>query len=206
MSESGGSNASNPSVSDPAGKERVIFFSSSRHLTFQPSSHIKWWRCGFVRQIRHSSRGNLNDGDGDYDTWTTRARRDAIRPEDQLELNETELSEEITKVLQTDNTNYQKNLVVYSFKEGGYIEVRCILLAGHRSVIVIVLILATTATAYGDTDPIGRMLVACWKRRGAASNYRNGNGYDERIQHLHFHSHYSSNQIFRLLIFLSRFL
>lgn len=103
----------------------------------------------------------MNDGDGDYDTWTTRARRDAIRPEDQLELNETELSEEITKVLQTDNTNYQKNLVVYSFKEGGYIEVRCILLAGHRSVIVIVLILATTATAYGDTDPIGRMLVAC---------------------------------------------
>lgn len=49
--------------------------------------------------------------------------RQSIRPDDQLDLNEAELSEEITKVLQTDNTNYKKNLVIYSFKEGGYVEV-----------------------------------------------------------------------------------
>lgn len=46
-----------------------------------------------------------------------------IRPDDQLDLAEAELSEEIQKILTADDPNIRKNLVIYSFKEGGYVYV-----------------------------------------------------------------------------------
>lgn len=78
-----------------------------------------------LSQIKQSSRGNLTDGTGDeYEAWLR--SRQPMKPDDQLELTETELSEEITKVLQTENTNYSKNLVIYSFKDGGFVNVAII--------------------------------------------------------------------------------
>lgn len=44
-----------------------------------------------------------------------------IRPDDQLDLTEAELSEEVQKSLSSENTNVIRNLVVYSFKEGHYV-------------------------------------------------------------------------------------
>lgn len=46
-----------------------------------------------------------------------------LRPDDQLDLAEAELSEEISKILTADDPNIRKNLVIYSFKEGGYVYV-----------------------------------------------------------------------------------
>lgn len=58
---------------------------------------------------------------GSDDDWSK--SRHLIRPDDQLDLNENELSEEIKKVLSTENPNVPKNLVIYSFKEGCFVEV-----------------------------------------------------------------------------------
>lgn len=86
-----------------------------------------FYRTILFSQIKQSSRGNLTDGAGDeYETWLR--SRQPMKPDDQLELTETELSEEITKVLQTENTNYSKNLVIYSFKDGGFVNVAIIIL------------------------------------------------------------------------------
>lgn len=50
--------------------------------------------------------------------------RSLMRPDDQLELTDAELNEEVPKVLTTSqNTNVVKNLVVYSFKDGGFVHV-----------------------------------------------------------------------------------
>lgn len=53
--------------------------------------------------------------------------RQLLKPDDQLELTEAELSEEITRVLTVTNTNVIHNLVVYSFKEGTFVKVKDIL-------------------------------------------------------------------------------
>ncbi|XP_037941712.1 dynein intermediate chain 2, ciliary [Teleopsis dalmanni] len=52
---------------------------------------------------------------GDMDIWMK--SRQMIRPENQLDLTDAELSEEITKVLTTTNLNIPTNVVVYDFKE-----------------------------------------------------------------------------------------
>lgn len=83
----------------------------------------------FFLKIKQASRVNLSDGGDDYEAWLR--SRTPLRPDDQLDLTEAELSEEITKVLQSENTNYPKNLVVYSFKEGGYVSVR------HSSLLIL---------------------------------------------------------------------
>lgn len=49
--------------------------------------------------------------------------RQLIRPDDQLDLTEAELNEEIPKVLTTSYSNVVKNLVVYSFKDGCFVNV-----------------------------------------------------------------------------------
>lgn len=46
-----------------------------------------------------------------------------LRPDDQLDLAEADLAEEIPKILTADDPNIRKNLVIYSFKEGGYVYV-----------------------------------------------------------------------------------
>lgn len=46
-----------------------------------------------------------------------------MRPDDQLDLSDVELNAELAKQLETDNLNYSKNLVVYSFKDFGYVQV-----------------------------------------------------------------------------------
>lgn len=76
----------------------------------------------FSFQIKQISKGNITDGSGDdYELWLR--SRQPIKPEDQLDLTEAELSEDIMKVLETENTNYQKNLVIYSFKDAGFVPV-----------------------------------------------------------------------------------
>lgn len=60
-------------------------------------------------------------GDGDEHDWNR--GRSLLRPDDQLDLTDAELSEEIPKILTTDNVNALRNLVVYSFKEGAFIAV-----------------------------------------------------------------------------------
>ncbi|XP_058976572.1 dynein intermediate chain 2, ciliary-like isoform X2 [Musca domestica] len=55
----------------------------------------------------------------DLDAWVK--SRQLVKPDNQLDLTEAELSEEITKVLTTTNTNVVHNLVVYSFKEEAYV-------------------------------------------------------------------------------------
>lgn len=50
--------------------------------------------------------------------------RQLVRPDDQLELTDAELNEEVPKVLTTSqNQNAVKNLVVYSFKDGCFVNV-----------------------------------------------------------------------------------
>lgn len=46
-----------------------------------------------------------------------------MRPDDQLDLTEADLNAELTKQLETENPNYPKNLVAYSFKDFGYVPV-----------------------------------------------------------------------------------
>ncbi|XP_013111502.2 dynein intermediate chain 2, ciliary [Stomoxys calcitrans] len=59
-------------------------------------------------------------GDADDLDAFTKSRQQQ-KPEHQLDLSAAELSEEITKVLTTTNTNVVHNLVVYSFKEEEYV-------------------------------------------------------------------------------------
>lgn len=79
---------------------------NKNNLIFYPNSKLK--------QI---SKSNLNDGGGDEESWN----RQLVKPDDQLDLTEAELSEEVPKVLSSDNTNVSRNLVIYSFKEGGFV-------------------------------------------------------------------------------------
>uniref|UniRef100_A0A1B0D676 Dynein intermediate chain 2, ciliary n=1 Tax=Phlebotomus papatasi TaxID=29031 RepID=A0A1B0D676_PHLPP len=58
-------------------------------------------------------------GNDEYESWMK--SRLLQRPEDQLDLTEAELSEEVPKLLTTENTNIVKNLVIYSFKDGGFL-------------------------------------------------------------------------------------
>lgn len=46
-----------------------------------------------------------------------------VKPDDQLDLTDAELGAEVTKLLETENLNYPKNLVVYSFKDYAYVPV-----------------------------------------------------------------------------------
>lgn len=46
-----------------------------------------------------------------------------FRPEDQMDLTENELTEEVQKVLSAENHHVPQNLVIYSFKDGGYIPI-----------------------------------------------------------------------------------
>ncbi|CRK96455.1 CLUMA_CG009995, isoform A [Clunio marinus] len=79
--------------------------------------------CGLQQQIRASSLGSKHAGEGDdNDNWT-RTSRQLLRPADQMDLTETELSEEIPKILSTENRHLPQNLVIYSFKEGAYIPI-----------------------------------------------------------------------------------
>lgn len=73
------------------------------------------------QQIRASSfaRGGLA-GDGDDFEW---GRRQLVRPDDQMDLNDSELCEEIPKILSAENRHLPQNLVIYSFKDGGYIPI-----------------------------------------------------------------------------------
>ena len=64
-------------------------------------------------------RGGIG-GDGDEDSWRARQH---LKPEDQMDLTDSELCEEIPKVLSCENRNVPHNLVIYSFREGGYIPV-----------------------------------------------------------------------------------
>lgn len=60
-------------------------------------------------------------GSDDCESWMK--TRLLNRPDDQLDLTDAELGEEIPKVLTTENTNIVKNLVVYSFRDGGFVNV-----------------------------------------------------------------------------------
>lgn len=79
-------------------------------------------------QIKYSQRGTIVDGLGtnadDYEHWLRFHK--PIKPDNQVDLTETELSEEITKHLDTDNRDFPNNLVIYSFKDYGYISVSVI--------------------------------------------------------------------------------
>lgn len=68
-------------------------------------------------KLKQISKSNLTDGGGEEDSWN----RQLVKPDDQLELTEAELNEEVPKVLSSDNTNVSRNLVIYSFKEGGFV-------------------------------------------------------------------------------------
>lgn len=46
-----------------------------------------------------------------------------MRPDDQLDLTEVEINAELTKQLETENLNFPANLIVYSFKDFGYVPV-----------------------------------------------------------------------------------
>ncbi|XP_023211216.1 dynein intermediate chain 2, ciliary-like [Centruroides sculpturatus] len=52
-----------------------------------------------------------------------RIGKEFLKPYDQLELNEKELEEKITRILKIDNPNTAVNTVVYSFKECSFIPV-----------------------------------------------------------------------------------
>merc|ERR1712154_582207 len=58
-------------------------------------------------------------GDGtDQDDWMQ--AKTLVKPDDQLELTETELKEEFTRILTANNPHAPQNIVRYSFKERQY--------------------------------------------------------------------------------------
>lgn len=73
--------------------------------------------------IKYTQRSTVIDGLGgnadDYENFLRFQK--PIKPDDQVDLTETELAEEITKHLDTDHKNYPKNLVVYSYKDYAYV-------------------------------------------------------------------------------------
>lgn len=74
---------------------------------------------------KQSKVSNILDGTGggdDLDAWMK--SRMLLKPDDQLDLTDAELSEEIPKVLQSENSNVIKNLVIYNFSDGEYVLVR----------------------------------------------------------------------------------
>lgn len=77
------------------------------------------------QQIKYTQRSTVIDGIGanadDYEYFLRFQK--PVKPDDQLDLTETELAEEITKHLDTEHKNYPKNLVVYSFKDYAYVPV-----------------------------------------------------------------------------------
>lgn len=80
----------------------------------------------FNQQVKTPSQSKFPHGGGDagddYENWMK--SKQLLRPDDQLDLAEAELAEEIPKILTADDPNIRKNLVIYSFKEGGYVYVR----------------------------------------------------------------------------------
>ncbi|KAJ6643291.1 Dynein intermediate chain 2, ciliary [Pseudolycoriella hygida] len=89
----------------------------------RPKSSDKVPEQEWLMRAQKQSRTNLIDGKesvGSDDDWAK--SRQLIRPDDQLDLTENDLSEEIKKVLSTENPNVPKNLVIYSFKEGSFVE------------------------------------------------------------------------------------
>lgn len=75
--------------------------------------------------MRYTQRNTVVDGIGDksddYEYWLRFQK--PLRPDDQIDLTEAELAEEITKQLDTEHKNFPKNLVIYSFKDYGYVPV-----------------------------------------------------------------------------------
>jgi dynein intermediate chain 1 len=72
---------------------------------------------------KRSRRGEGDDltemGDGtEQDDWMQ--AKTLVKPDDQLELNETELKEEFTRILTANNPHAPQNIVRYSFKERQY--------------------------------------------------------------------------------------
>lgn len=57
----------------------------------------------------------------EFEAWAR--SRQLLKPDDQMELTDAELCEEIPKVLSAENRHLPQNLVIYSFKDGGYIPV-----------------------------------------------------------------------------------
>eukprot|EP00795_Rhopilema_esculentum_P006475 gene6476-11928_t len=60
----------------------------------------------------------LNRGFDDPDDWMQ--PKQLIKPDDQLDLSETELKEEFTRILTANNPHAPSNIVRYSFKENSY--------------------------------------------------------------------------------------
>ncbi|XP_031620811.1 dynein intermediate chain 2, ciliary [Contarinia nasturtii] len=82
-------------------------------------AHSKTDKPKWKNTIRYTQRDGIGDKNDDYEHWLRFQK--PLRPDDQLDLTEAELSEEITKHLDTEHTNYPKNLVIYSYKDYGYI-------------------------------------------------------------------------------------
>ena len=84
----------------------------------------------FLLQLKQVSKSIVdgNQGGDDFDSWAK--SRQLLKPDDQLDLTEAELGEEVPKMLTCENTNVQRNLVIYSFKTGGYVSVQ---ISGNRS-------------------------------------------------------------------------
>ncbi|CRL01177.1 CLUMA_CG014224, isoform A [Clunio marinus] len=67
-----------------------------------------------IRSIRQSQSGG-----GDFDSWSR--PNQLVRPDNQVDVPESDLLEEIPKVLSTENKTLPTNLVIYSFKDSSYI-------------------------------------------------------------------------------------
>ncbi|KAM6947947.1 dynein, axonemal, intermediate chain 1, paralog 2 [Lycodopsis pacificus] len=67
---------------------------------------------------KDEEEGAVDNGSGITDDWSH--GKGLIKPPDQLELTETELNEEITRILTTNNPHAPQNIVHYSVKERAY--------------------------------------------------------------------------------------
>lgn len=85
----------------------------------QPAAKTKEGKHKKTRVSKTKAEGGGGGDADDFDAWMK--SRQLIKPDDQLDLNEAELGEEMTKVLTPTNTNVVRNLVVFSFKEGEYV-------------------------------------------------------------------------------------
>lgn len=105
-------------------------FSEIKRIFILKTQYILTNSIHSILQIKYSQRGTIADGAGtnaeDYEHWLRFHK--PIKPENQVDLSEAELSEEITKHLDTEHKDFPQNLVVYSFKDYGYISVRSNLL------------------------------------------------------------------------------
>lgn len=85
-----------------------------KSIATAPNPNIKPASKGVSKAKRKDEEDSTQAGD-EFDEWTQ--PKQLIKPSDQLELSETELKEEFTRILTANNPHAPSNIVRFSYKD-----------------------------------------------------------------------------------------